>query len=158
MCRYQGAAAEVVKAFKYGRDMRALEVMGPLLAERVAGAPFAGAVDVVAPVPLHWARRVARRFNQSELLAERVAGGLRVDLEPKALRRLRYTTPQTMLSGREREENIKGAFQVRSPAAVKEARVLLVDDVMTTCSTARECSRALLDAGARSVDVAVFAR
>ncbi|HRU05600.1 MAG TPA: phosphoribosyltransferase family protein [Candidatus Brocadiia bacterium] len=158
MCRYHGTGAEVVKALKFGRDLRALEVMGPLLAERAAGAAFAGGIDVVTPVPLHWARRLARRFNQSELLAERVAERLRAGFEPKAMKRLRYTTPQAMLSGREREENLRGAFAVRDRAGVAGARVLLVDDVMTTCATARECARALLEAGARSVDVAVFAR
>jgi ComF family protein len=158
VCRYHGSAAEVVKALKFGRDLRALEVMGPMLAERVAQADFAKDIEVVVPVPLHWARRSARRFNQAALLAERVNERLRVDLAPKAMKRVRYTTPQSLLPGREREAALKGAFAVRDRAAVDGARVLLVDDVMTTCATARECAVTLRDAGARSVDVAVFAR
>ena len=158
VCPYHGVAEHVVKAFKFGRDMRALDVMGPMLAERVAEAPFAATLDVVVPVPLHWRRRAGRRFNQAELLGERVAERLGIDFEPDALKRIRYTTPQALLARGEREANLRGAFAVRYADAIRGARVLLVDDVMTTCSTARECAITLRTGGARSTDVAVFAR
>ena len=157
-CPYHGVAEHVVKAFKFGRDMRALEIMGPMLAERLANAPFIGGIEVVVPVPLHWRRRAMRRFNQAELLAERVADTLDLDFEPDALKRTRYTIPQALLAPRERASNLRGAFAVRRSEAIRDARVLLVDDVMATCSTARECSVTLRAGGARSTDVAVFAR
>lgn len=158
VCPYRGPGERIVKALKFGRDMRALDVMGPMLAERVAAAPFAQAVEVVVPVPLHWRRRAVRRFNQAELLAEQVAAALGAEFEPRALKRTRYTTPQAMLAPEERAENLRGAFAVRDAGAVRGARALLVDDVMTTCSTAKECSRALRRGGARSVYAAVSAR
>ena len=158
VCRYHSMAQRIVKAFKFGRDMRALEVMGPLLAERVARWRFIGEIDVVVPVPLHWRRRAFRRFNQSELIAERISERAGKDLERRAFRRIRYTAPQSTLAARERSANIRGAFEAPERGAFRGERILLVDDVMTTCSTARECARTLLDAGARSVDVAVFAR
>jgi ComF family protein len=157
-CRYDGVAAELVKGLKFRRDVRALDVMVPLLARRLAEAGVAERVDAVAPVPLHWLRRAGRRFNQAELIAEPLAETLRLRYERRALRRTRYTVPQVRLSPAERRVNLRGAFAVRDPAAVRDARVLLVDDVMTTCSTARECAQALREAGAQAVYVAVFAR
>ena len=158
VCRYHGMGERLVKGLKFGRDMRALEVMAPMLAERVAQAPFAASVEVVVPTPLHWLRRAARRFNQAGLLAERVAERLGAYLEERALKRIRNTPPQATLAARERAVNLRGAFAVADGAAVRGARVLLVDDVMTTCHTARECALELKRAGARSIDVAVFAR
>ena len=158
VCRYDDVAAQVVKALKFGRDMRALEVMAPMLAERLAARAFSEKLDVVAPVPLHWRRRAWRRFNQAELIAERVAEALDLDFEPTALRRTRYTIPQAQLTPRARESNLRGAFAVRDPAAVRGARVLLVDDVMSTCATARECAHVLKDAGAQATYVGLFAR
>lgn len=158
VCPYHGPAEHIVKALKFGRDMRALEIMAPMLAERVAEAPFGSGIEVVVPVPLHWRRRAARRFNQSELIAERIAKRLGADYEPRALRRIRHTTPQYLLAPHERESNIRGAFGIREREAVRGARILLVDDVMTTCSTAKECALALRAGGARSTDMAVFCR
>lgn len=158
VCRYHGVGERLVKGLKFGRDLRALEVMGPMLAERVAAAPFAEGIEVVVPTPLHWLRRAARRFNQAGLLAERVAERIGAELEGRALKRIRNTTPQALLPARERTVNLRGAFAVVDVEAVRGARVLLVDDVMTTCHTAKECSLELSRAGARSIDVAVFAR
>lgn len=158
VCPYHSTAEHIVKALKFGRDMRALEIMAPMLAERAASAPFAADIEVVVPVPLHWRRRMARRFNQSELIAERVARRLGADFEPRGLARLRHTLPQAMLAPQERESSLRGAFGIRERGCVRGARVLLVDDVMTTCSTAKECALALREGGARSTDVAVFCR
>ena len=157
-CSYRGVAADVVCALKFGRDMRALEVMAPLMARRAQRAGLASQAAVVVPVPLHWRRRAWRRFNQAELLGERVAEALDLPIEPAALQRVRYTIPQVRLAARERRSNLRGAFRVRDRGAVRGARVLLVDDVMTTCATARECAHVLREAGAVSVRVAVFAR
>jgi len=158
VCRYEGVAADLVRAFKFGRDMRALEAMAPLLIQRLEETAFTPKIDVVVPVPLHWLRRAWRRFNQAELIGERIADALSLAFEPDALKRSRYTIPQYQLASRERGKNLAGAFKVRDPGEVRDAAVLLVDDVMTTCSTARECARALRAAGARATYVAVFAR
>jgi ComF family protein len=106
--------------------------------------------DVIAPVPLHWWRRFQREFNQAELLAECLSKAWGVPLFSRAAKRVRMTLPQSQLPGKYRELNIRGAFS-KGSQSVTGARVLLVDDVMTTGQTLAACSAALVEAGAASV-------
>ena len=109
---------------------------------------------VVSFVPLHARRLSHRGFDQAELIAKNLAGQLSLPFA-SVLERTRNTPSQTSFSERERLENVKDAFAVRSP--VHQLRVLLVDDVVTTGATAGECARTLLRAGAHSVQILAFA-
>jgi len=115
-------------------------------------------VDVVVPVPLHWLRRIRRRFNQSGDLAEAVGKRFGLSLRAGVLRRVRPTRSQVGLTATQREDNVRGAFRVLRPQEVRERRVLLVDDVLTTGATCSECARTLRRAGAKRVYVAALAR
>ncbi|MBM4017871.1 MAG: ComF family protein [Planctomycetes bacterium] len=132
--------------------------LGRLLAERVALAPWADRVEVVVPVPLHWTRRARRGFNQSDLLAREVRlAGARQAARGR-LRRTRPTPHQMLLPSARRHSNVRGAFRPGWFAAgVKGRGVLLVDDVMTSGTTIAECERAVRQAGAAEVYVAVLA-
>jgi len=132
--------------------------MGRELADALRRVSWAGEADAVVPVPLHWTRRLRRRFNQSELIARRAAEALGRPLLTRVVRRIRKTQPQSALGPGEREANVRGAFRVTRPQKIRGRTILLVDDVMSTCSTASECARSLRKAGARRVFVAVFAR
>ncbi|BDG61747.1 ComF family protein [Caldinitratiruptor microaerophilus] len=129
--------------------------LGRALAARVAarwpGARFAA----VVPVPLHPARRRQRGYNQAEEVAAALARTLRVPLRPGWLRRPVATPSQAHSSRQARAQNLRDAFAARAVPA--GARVLLVDDVLTTGGTAGACARALRAAGAARVDVAVLA-
>jgi competence protein ComFC len=108
--------------------------------------------DLVTPVPLHKVRRRERGFNQSELLARGVLPifpNARLDM---SLSRIRPTRTQSRLTGPERGTNVRGAFAVIGPD-LGNAKVLLVDDVVTTSETVTECAAALRRAGAYRVDV-----
>jgi len=157
-CRYQDTAREMVHRLKYQGDLRAVNWMGEEITRRLRRTEWFEEVEVIAPVPLHWTRRAARRFNQSKLLARAIARESGKRLAGRVLRRTRRTRPQAFLPASERVENVRGAFGVRRPERVRGRSVLLVDDVMTTCATASECARALVKAGAGRVHVAVFAR
>ncbi|WP_461208920.1 phosphoribosyltransferase family protein [Desulfocurvus sp. DL9XJH121] len=117
----------------------------------------AEAPDLVAPVPLHPRRLLSRGFNQSLEAARLLARRLDRPLVPRALARVRHTAPQMSLDAARRRENVRGAFAAEA-ALVKGARVLLVDDVMTTGGTLRECAGALRRAGAGRVEALVLAR
>jgi ComF family protein len=144
--RFGGQLAVALRRLKFHRRREVARALGPLLAGPLARA--AAGADLIVPVPLHWRRRSARGFNQAQLLA-RFAGA--APLAPRVLRRRRATRPQTGLDRRARARNLAGAFRVPHPAAVRDRRILLFDDVVTTGATMNEAARALLDAGATEV-------
>jgi len=125
-----------------------------------AGGELLGACDLVAPVPPHWRRLLARRYNQAALLSQGLArrGGLQA--APDLLVRRRATESQGRKSRAGRKRNVAGAFAVspRWRAALQGRRVLLVDDVMTTGATLEACARVLKRAGAAEVSVLLLAR
>jgi ComF family protein len=125
-----------------------------------AGSELLDEADLVVPVPLHWRRLWQRRFNQAATLGQALARGAGIAFDPLILARVKPTRPQVGLSRSQRRENLQGAFRVTDDARPKLARkrVLLVDDVLTTGSTANAAARVLLRAGAASVDVLAFAR
>lgn len=145
---YGGRAAQAVRRLKYGRAT----ALAPFMAETLLGlAVKHDLADWAAvPVPIHWSRRCQRGFNQAELIAEQMPLLLK-----GALVRARATRPQVGLSGSDRASNIAGAF--RASALVAGRKLILIDDVVTSGNTARECSQALLQAGAAEVGVLSFA-
>ncbi len=112
---------------------------------------------LIVPMPLHWRRRWERGFNQSELLAQEIAKKWNVPLR-QAVRRVKATAPQAGLTNAKRRVNVGGAFAVKGNARLDGARVLLVDDVLTTGATAAACARVLKRAGAAHVALLALAR
>ena len=156
--RYDDVARSLVHAFKYGDRLDLAPTIGRWMAR--AGHEVLAEADMIVPVPLHWRRLWARRFNQSAALAKVVGDISDVPVHPAALKRTKATPQQVGLSRSERALNVQGVFKVppEGKAAVADRRILLMDDVLTSGATADACARALLRAGARSVDVLVFAR
>jgi ComF family protein len=156
--RYDDVAGTLVQAFKYGDRLDLAPMMGRWMA--TAGRDLFDGADALVPVPLHWRRQWARRFNQSALLAEVVASATRLPVTYTALKRVKATPQQVGLSQSQRSANVQGAFRVpgEGKPEVTGRRLILVDDVLTSGATADTCARALLRAGAANVDVLVFAR
>lgn len=157
---YEGALRDLLHLFKYQQVRPA----GPALAKLIAKAvPGLGLPDslLVVPVPLWPGKRQARGFNQAEELARsfvRSRPGTGIQLDTTSLVRRRETASQTGLTRHQRRANLRGAFAVTKPDRVRGRTVLVIDDVMTTGTTAGECARVLLRAGAREVFVATVAR
>jgi ComF family protein len=156
--RYDEVARVLVHALKYGDRLDLAPTLGAWMAQ--AGAGLLAEADALVPVPLHWRRLWARRFNQSAALAEVVSRHSGVAVTYGALRRTRSTAQQVGLTASERATNVQGAFQVPQPGRpeVHGRRLILIDDVLTSGATSDACARALLRAGAAQVDVLVFAR
>lgn len=150
--RFVGLARRAVIEAKF-RGVSAL--LGPLARASARVVPASWAIDAVAPVPLHGARRRKRGFDQARLLGGAVAEELGVPLTGGLLRRTRATGAQTSLGMDRRRRNMAGAFEVR---AAPPPSVLLVDDVATTGATLGAAARALLDAGAERVYALAVAR
>lgn len=161
---YEGGLRELIHLLKFGGVRPAAKVLGRMLAEAVASleAEFPAESVNLIPVPLHRTKFRQRGFNQAELIAR--AGlksanfGNRLHLRAAALERTRETVSQIGLTSHQRRANLRGAFRVAQPDAVKGREVLVVDDVYTTGATVSECARVLRRAGASKVWVATVAR
>lgn len=157
-CVYDEASRGLILKYKHGDH----QPFAPLFARWVgrAAAPLIAEADAVAPVPLHPFRLLSRRFNQAAEIARPLARTAGLDYLPDALIRTTHTVSQGGKSARGRRLNVKSAFAVTEAGRrrLRGRRILLVDDVLTTGATAEACARALLDAGARAVDLAVVAR
>ncbi|HJQ59167.1 MAG TPA: ComF family protein [Vineibacter sp.] len=156
--RYDENSRRLVLMFKHADRLDPAPTFVRWLAQ--AGADLLADADVIAPVPLHRWRLLWRRYNQSAELARGLGRLSGKPVVPDLLLRRRHTPSQADLTARERRLNVAGAFRPHPDrrAAVRERRVLLVDDVLTTGATVEACARALLRAGAASVDVLTLAR
>jgi ComF family protein len=156
--RYDEIARTLVHALKYGDRLDLAPSMGRWMAN--AGTPLLEGADALVPVPLHWRRQWARRFNQAAILAEVIARESGTKVAHRALKRRRATPQQVGLDKSARAQNVQGAFRVPAEgrSEVHGRKLVLIDDVLTTGATVDACARALLRAGARSVDVLTFAR
>ncbi|MEY2563381.1 MAG: hypothetical protein QOH88_1574 [Verrucomicrobiota bacterium] len=156
--RSRGLVRKLVHEFKYGHHRHLRHPLAGWLGENMDDPRLRGRrFDLIVPVPLHPARERERGFNQAALLAELLAGRVGVPLRA-VLQRIRYTTTQTAYDRAERMENLHDAFRLRKNMNVRQLRVLLIDDVLTTGSTLSECARVLKEAGAVSVHAATAAR
>jgi competence protein ComFC len=162
--KYDGSLRRAIHRMKFDRKSALAKPLGNLLADSLNALPSflfsqSPAFDCVVPVPLHLSRLKKRGFNQSERLAGVVAQKRGWQLDTHNLRRTQFTRPQASVTDRsERLANIAGAFEAADPVGFQGRSVLLVDDVLTTLGTARECARVLKNAGAKRVCVAALAR
>ena len=155
---YDDESRKLVFAFKYGDRVEVARTLAPHMAR--AGRALLERADFLVPVPLHRSRLFSRRFSQSALLAQLLARRAGRPAVVDALCRTRRTAPLNTMSPQRRRAEMEKAVDVRvhRRTAVAGARVLLVDDVLTTGATAAACTDALIRHGALEVDVLVAAR
>jgi ComF family protein len=106
---------------------------------------------ILMPVPLYKKRLLGRGFNQAALLARGLSDRFGLEIEEKVLERVRQTVPQVDLEEKERKDNVKNVFSVRDILRVKNKKIILVDDVITTGATIEECGKVLKLSGAKEV-------
>lgn len=155
VARYANGARNMVVSLKFRKEIQLAEPMAALMAERLRLAAFAKP-DALVPVRLHKNRLRERGFDQADLLCRHIAAMTGMRRESGMVEKVRHTPPQSSLDRRGRFDNIAGAF--RASAALAGKTVVLVDDVMTTGATMRECAGACRQAGAKRVYALVFAR
>lgn len=144
--RYHGVSQRLISRLKFpGIGDAALPLKEGML-DCLSGASF----DLMVPVPMHNTDVRKRGYNQSELLCRLLSQESGIPFL-NALSKVQKTKKQSSLSHQQREENIRYAFMTLRP--ITGLRVLLVDDVRTTGSTARACAHELLKAGAMEVSL-----
>ena len=154
--RYDEESRRLILAFKHGDRLHLAPAFGAWM--RRAGARLLAEADVLIPVPLHWTRLFARRYNQAAVLAQALAKASGPPVGADWLERRRRTPSQGKRNRAARRRNVAGAFALRPGRPVAGKRILLIDDVLTTGATVDECARVLRRAGAASVDVLTLAR
>jgi ComF family protein len=153
---YKGTGKKLILSFKHGDATHA----APLIAKWMqrAGRSLIENTDLIIPVPLHWSRLIKRRYNQAALLAHALSKETGVATDPLILKRIKATKSQGLFRKGERLANVKGAFTVdEKRTALKNKRILLIDDVFTTGATVNACAKTLLKAKAADVKVLAFA-
>jgi ComF family protein len=151
---YDELSRSLAVRLKYGRKVAIARTMARYMAPLVS----AGSDRLLVPVPLHRTRLWGRGFNQSALVARELSRRLTIAADPLALERTRRTPPLKGMSPLQRRKTVAGAFRVRDKTAIAGKTVILVDDVLTTGSTAEACARTLKRAGAARVELVSWAR
>lgn len=154
VAKYAGTAKELVYSLKYGKNRYVAKIIIDFLLRKFdeIGEPF----DVIIPVPLGQKRLKKRGFNQAEVLARGIASERNIILDVSSVIRAKETRTQTDMTKHARAENVKNAFAVTDSDSIKDKKILLLDDIVTTGATTDEISRLLLKKGAKSVSVLAF--
>ena len=153
---YQGSIKDAVHQLKYRNQLTLAKPLGQLLGKIVAASGTGFAPDCIVPVPLHPHRLRQRGYNQALELARPMSKELNLPLETTLLQRNRRTLQQQGLSATERKSNLRNAFTLTAKTPAR--KVLLIDDVMTTGETVRECCRVLVAGDVKEVQVAIIGR
>lgn len=153
---YEGNVRKSILRYKFYHARHYAPAYGRLMGRKIAEL-YPEGFDVLTWVPVSPLRKLTRGYDQAQLLAEAV--GAEISMEPvPLLKKIRHNRPQSGISKEEkRRANVLGAYRVTDPDSLREKRILLLDDVLTTGSTAGECARMLKIAGAKEVHCAVLA-
>jgi ComF family protein len=149
---------QVIHRYKYNRALWFEPFLADLLARQAVPALQGQGWDLVVPVPLHPVKKREREFNQAERLARRLGRALKLPVNKRLVRRVKFTETQTKLTRAQRASNVRAAFAARPGKELNGENVILVDDVLTTGATTSACAQILRKAGAGDVCVWTVAR
>jgi ComF family protein len=152
---YDDISRSIALRLKYGRKTALARTMSRYMRPLIGDMP---ASAILVPVPLHRRRLWSRGFNQSALVARELSRRTGLPVAVDALRRIRSTPPLKGMGMRQRRRTVAGAFRANGAADLRGRTIILIDDVLTTGSTANACARVLKRAGAERVDLISWAR
>jgi len=152
---FEGPVASMLQSFKRSSKVKGLNLLTHTLIHELESLDF----DVIIPIPYHWRKLLRRGHNPSGILARQVSSRLSIPLI-HPLKRSKVTLSQQALNKEQRKQNVRNAFMLKPKfkASVKNKRILLLDDVLTTGATANAAAKVLKRYGAKSVVVACIAR
>lgn len=155
---YEGLIKDCIHNFKYNSYTYLGGTLAFFMADFAKRYIDIDKIDAIASIPLHWQRKRDRGFNQSAILAEILSKNFRIPYTSTGLSRIKSIQPQVELPRKERISNVLDVFKVKNPKKILDKRILLIDDVFTTGATFNECSRVLMECGAKDVWVFSLAR
>lgn len=155
---YEGLIKDCIHNFKYNSHTYLGGTLAGLMADFASSHIGLNKVDLIVPVPLHWRKLRDRGFNQSVILTKLLSRTLGIPFINKGISRIKALPPQAGLPRKDRIRNSHGIFKVTRPEYFCGKHILLIDDVFTTGATVNECSKMLMDCGAKDVWVFSLAR
>ena len=153
---YAAPIDHFIPQLKFSKKLMYSHLLGHLLGQYLENLKTDRDIEVMIPIPLHRNRLQQRGFNQSTEIAKILGNYLKIPLDQRLLKRQKATESQSQLKAREREKNLKNAFSAEKTRNYK--RIALIDDVITTASTAREASKTLRRYGAQHIEIWCVAR
>jgi ComF family protein len=149
---------QIIHRYKYNRAVCFEPFLADLLCRQAVQSLQQEKWDFIVPVPLHPAKEREREFNQASNLARHLSRATNIPVNEKLLRRVRPTATQTQLNRAERAANVSTAFALRENVKLNGAKIVLLDDVLTTGATTSACAQMLRNAGAGDLCVWTVAR
>ena len=156
--KYDGIVRNKMIAYKFGEKAYLYKTFSKIIINNKKIYRFIKLYDIIMPVPMFKGKQSVRGYNQSLLVAKEISKELGVKLEKNNLIKIKDTKVQSTLNKEKRLQNVKHAFKVQKPDIIKGKKIVLLDDIYTTGSTANECSKVLKQAGAIEVLVVTIAK
>ncbi len=155
--RKTGIVQHLLHQLKYNNHPEIGVKLGEVYGYELKKAGYQNEFDLIVPVPLHSSRKRKRGYNQSSKFAQGLSNELEIPWDESISLRNASTSTQTKKTKQERWENVKDVFDIQQSAAIKNKRVLLVDDVITTGATIEACGVHLIEGGCSELSVACIA-
>ena len=155
--RKAGTVQHLLHQLKYNNHPEIGVRLGKIFGLELKKSGIDRELDLIVPMPLHRTRQRKRGYNQSAKFAEGLTHSLDIPFDEKIIIRQTNTSTQTRKNKSERWENVKDAFDVQQPSAIKDRRILLVDDIITTGASIEACGQELLNHGCKELSVACIA-
>ena len=147
----------IIHSMKYENNFRIGETLGRLLGDKLLYETQIRNLDLIIPIPLHHLKKSERGYNQSFYISKGVNRKLKLVLDKRSVKRIKYTETQTSMNILEREKNISGAFKLKSINNISGKNILIIDDVITSGNTVSEFGKTLKENGAGTIYAASLA-
>jgi ComF family protein len=155
--RKTGIVQHLLHQLKYNNHPEVGRRLGQFFGKEIKDIGLANEFDIIIPMPLHSMRQMKRGYNQSAMFAEGLMNSLGVPFNAAAVVRQVNTSTQTRKNKTERWENVNKAFSIKDTAIIKNKRVLLVDDIITTGASIEACGQELHNHGCKELSIACIA-
>lgn len=155
---YEGLIRDLLISYKFGEQSYLYHTFAEIIVKDKKICRFLKSYDIIIPVPVHRKRKWERGYNQTELIAKKVGKALEIEVETKTLIKTKNIKPQSSLTKEQRIKNIQNVYAITNMQKVVDKKILILDDIYTTGSTVRECSKTLQEAGAKEIGIVTIAK
>ena len=157
--KYEGIIRSKIISYKFDDKPYLYKSFCEIFVKNKKVCEFLKNYDIIISVPMYKKKKNQRGYNQSELIAREIAKKLKnIEYRSDILLKIKNTANQSLLNKEQRQENLKNAYEVKNKEYISNKNILIFDDIYTTGSTANECSKMLVEAGARSIGILTIAK